>query len=172
MFRPWRRNRPADGAPSNLIADNQAVRTAEAILCRAWARELLRRRDRLEFEVRVAHEDCAAAQRHLAAARRDGDPRKIGLAHAALERALAAARTSTLTRDQALPELRAQVDRLTRATRERVASALVRQLEHDGPETTATPLEAPVPRAAQAGTEPVARREWRIPRWLGRFLAG
>ena len=171
MFRPWRRTRAGHGAPSPLVADNQAVRTAEAIVCRAWALELLRRRDQLEFEVSAAYEDCAAADRRLTAAQRDGDPRKIELAHAALERALAAARASTLTRDRALPELRAQVDRLNHVTRERMVWALLRRLELDGPKTTTAPPEVLDPRTTRVGTELATRRERRIPRWLGRLLA-
>ena len=171
MFRPWRRTRAGHGAPSTLVADNQAVRTAEAIVCRAWALELLRRRDRLELDVSAAYRDCAAAGRRLTAAQCDGDPRKIELAHAALERALAAIRASTVTRDRALPELRAQVDRLNHVTRERMVWAMIRQLEHDGPTTTTASLEAPDPRTTRAGTELATQRERRFPRWLGRLLA-
>jgi hypothetical protein len=179
MSRTRRRSRAANSARSPLVANDQAVRTAEAIVCRAWAEELLRQRDHEESAVNAALAACDIARQRLSAAQRDGDPRKISLAHAALEHALETGRTSMLARDRGRQTLSADLDLPARTTRERMISALVRQLEHDGPVITAGPLQAPDPEAGQALPDPpeppgVAgpERERRVPvpRWLGRLL--
>lgn len=167
MFRFSARVRAARLGSSPWIADNQAVRTAEAIVGRAWAEELLHRRDRLEFEVSAAYEDCAAAHRCLAAAQHDGDPRAISLSHGALERALAIVCASVLARDQELPELHAQVVRLARITRERMALVLVHQPDYDESRIATNSEGTADPRRVRARAEPVSwQRVWR---WFGRL---
>jgi hypothetical protein len=172
IFRVWRRVRAAAGAASPLVADEQAVGAAEAVVRRAWAEELLRRRDHAQFAVHAAQQDCEAAYRRVAAAQRDGDPRRIGLAHAALERAVEAVRASTLERDRVLQTLSAQLDLLARVARESVLPAPVPQREQDAARVAAAPREAPGFRAGQLRSDVgAAQREGRAPRWFGRLLA-
>lgn len=168
MFRVWRRARLAQEATSAPVTAQQAVGAAEAVVRRAWAEELLRRRDRAEFSVHAAQEDREAAYRCLAAAQRDGDPRRISLAHAALERALHVEHTSTLERDRVRQTLSAQLDLLARVARERMIPAPVPPLEQDGSVITAARRETPGPRAGQVRSQ--AEAPGRAPRWFGRLV--
>jgi hypothetical protein len=170
-----------DTAPQPF-ADEQAVRRAEEVVRRAWARELLRQRDHLEFAMRVAYEDSNAAYEALASAQRDGDPRRIGVAHAALEGALDAARKSSIACERLRRTLRAELDLLMRATRERALWTLAHQLElerippaAEGLEERTVPRtpETPTPRSGN-GSGPgfglaVPRFKRRFSRWLHCF---
>jgi hypothetical protein len=171
MF-PGRRRTHVERCPTSpSTADEQAVRAAESVVRQAWAEELLRRRDHAEFAVDDALEDCDAARWRLDAARRDGDPREISRSLAALERAVQAGHASMLARDQVRQTLCAELDLLTRTTRERMVAALVRQLEHDRPAVNAALLETPSPSSGQLGSDVApAQREQRAPRWRGRPL--
>ena len=64
------------------------MRAAELIVGRAWAEELLRRHGCMAFALDAAREACQDARDRLAAAQRSGDPRRINLAHDALEYAI------------------------------------------------------------------------------------
>jgi hypothetical protein len=171
MFRAWRRARIADRATSAApVAQERVVGTAEAVVRRAWAEELLRRRDRAEFSVHAAQEDCEAAYRCLAGAQRDGDPGRIGLAHAALERALHVVHVSTLDRDRVRQALGAELDLLARVARERVVPAPVAQLEQNRSVITAARRAALGPMAGRLRSDAeAAGRERRVPRWFGRL---
>jgi hypothetical protein len=83
-----RRDRPARQAEPSPTAQEQAVRDAEAIVCLAWAKELLHQNDRTAIALDAARRECQAARERLAAAQHGGDPRRISLAHAMLEDAL------------------------------------------------------------------------------------
>ena len=67
------------------------MRDAEAIVCLAWAEELLDRRGASALALDAAREGCRAASDRLAMARRCGDPGRISLAHVMLEDALGGA---------------------------------------------------------------------------------
>jgi hypothetical protein len=179
MFRLWlwRGTRGTPGATPPPITGDQAVGVAEAIVCRAWARELLRQRDHMEFALRAASEDCDAAYAALAAAQRDGDPRKISVAHAALEQAVDATRKSALACERVRQTLRSELDLLTRASKERAVSSRGRRPDHgrstivarlpdaQSPPTLVTPV---VPTARDAlGT---ARSRARFSQWLSRLF--
>jgi len=168
MLRAWRRARLAQEATSAPVTAQRAVTTAEAVVRRAWAEELLRRRDHAEFSVHAAQEEREAACRRLVAAQRDGDPSRISLAHAALERALHVARASELARDLARHTLSAQLDLLARVAKERMVPAPVLPLEQDGSVISAARRETPAPRAGQVPSE--AGAPGRAPRWFRRLL--
>lgn len=169
-FRAWRRARSADGAALPPIAHERAVDTAEAVVRRAWAEELLGQRDHVEFAVHAAQEEREAAYRGVAAAQRDGDPRKISAAHVALERALHVVRISTLERDRVRQTLSAELDLLARVAEERMIPAPVPPLEQDGSVITADSREAPGFRGGQVRSDvEAAQREGRAPRWFGRL---
>lgn len=162
MFLFRRRARAAQGAQSLLIAHERAVGVAEAVVRRAWAEELLRRSDHADFAVRAARQGREAAYGRLAAAQLDGDPRKISLAHAWLERALDAERTSALDRIRVRQTLSAELDLLARVARERSAPAQATELEQHESVITAEPRE--MERDVQ-----VPQRERRVERWLARW---
>jgi hypothetical protein len=123
--------------PSDAQAAGHAVCNAEQFVRGAWELELLRQRGYLQFAVRAAYEDCDAAYRILAEAQRDGDPRKIAAAHIHLEAALGAARTSEIDSDRVRRTLRAELDLLSRTSRQHAISAPLHHLEHDRSAITA-----------------------------------
>jgi hypothetical protein len=149
------------------------VRDAEEIVRRAWGQELFRQRDHMEFALHAAGEDRDTAYRCLAAAQRDGDPRKISAAHIALEQALEAIRKSSVACDRLRPALRAELGLLARAAKEHAVVSLVCQVEQGGSALTGQPLE---PRGGPARSgRPVRapQRPWgRFPRWLRRVVMG
>jgi hypothetical protein len=108
MATPWH------GRIRRTPASDRAVRVAEEVVRRAWACELLRRQDELDFAAQAAFEDCGAASARLAAAQRDGSPWKISTARAAARLAVDHARAAVLARDQGRRTLRAQLRRLKR----------------------------------------------------------
>ena len=89
--------------------DDRAVREAEEIVRRAWARELMRRADHMDLAAQAAFAGCDTAARRLAAAQRDGDPWKIGVARAAALLALDTTRAAVLARDRARRALREEL---------------------------------------------------------------
>jgi hypothetical protein len=74
MFPGRRRSHLGHRAASPATAVEHAVRTAESVVRRAWAEELLGRRDHAEFAVDDALEECDAARWLLDVARRGEDP--------------------------------------------------------------------------------------------------
>jgi len=130
MYRSRRGDRLIRDAPT-LTADDRAVRGAEEIVRRAWARELLRQCDDAEFAVRMAEDVADDAYRYLSSAQRDGDPRKIAAAHAALERAIEATRESAEAYAQVRRTLRAELNLLTQSTRDHAVPGLVYQIGRD-----------------------------------------
>jgi hypothetical protein len=123
MFPRRRRARTARDQGSPLVAAEQVVRTAEAIVGRAWAEHLIRRRGELDWAVKAAYETSEAAYQRLATAQRGRDPRKISLAQAALERALEAGRASAAERDRTMATLREHLDALRDTTDKRMRAA-------------------------------------------------
>jgi len=149
MVRFFGRRRARAARGQGLIADEQAVRTAEAIVGRAWAQELVRRREDLAAAITLAHEQYQEPYRRLDAARASGDPQRINLAHAALERALEATRAQAAEHERAAEVLAAQVESLRRATDDRLKAAGVRRGQPGEP-------------AAQAPTATRWRRRLRL----------
>ena len=148
MFRGWRRATTTRSQGSPLVAAEQVVRTAEAIVSRAWAEELVRRRENLDQETRSAHEACERAYQRLTAAQRSGDPKKIRQSQAGLEFALAAGRACAVERDQAAAMLEEQMEVLRRATEERLRAAAARvRRPHRSAITAALPAPPPAPQA-------------------------
>jgi hypothetical protein len=87
--------RADDGASSSRLTDH-GVLEAEKVVRGAWEQVLLERRDHMEAALEAAFVRCDTAYQHLAAAQRAGNPKAIGNAHAALEKALDEARTSSI----------------------------------------------------------------------------
>lgn len=131
MFGDRSRARAAREAMTPLIENENAVRGAEDIVRRAWARELLRRREHTEFELRAASDDEDAAHARLVSAQRDGAPWKIAAAHAALEHAIKTTRASASACDRMRRTLRAELDLLEQAARDHALSGLISQMEHE-----------------------------------------
>lgn len=161
MFRARRRARAAREAMRPLIENEQAVRGAEEVVRRAWARELLRRREHAEFDVRAAGADEDAARSRLVSAQRDGEPWKIAAARAALERAVEAAQASVRARDRMRRTLSEEWELMEQETRDQALSRLVRQMGHERPAIAARGLGA-------AGDRAAPRSRLRIPRTLRR----
>ena len=114
MARGRRRARATQDAVPSPTVDELAVRAAEAIVGRAWAKRLLRHYDRADRALDAARRQCEAAAGCLVVAQRSGDPSEISLAHAALERALDACRTGEAAREQGREALQAALDALAR----------------------------------------------------------
>jgi hypothetical protein len=172
MFHVRHRARAARAAMTSLVENENALRGAEEIVRRAWARELLRRREYPEFELRAASDDEDAAHARLVSAQRDGAPWTIAAARAALERAVETTRASVRARDRMQRTLRAELDLLEEAARDHALSDLVRQMEHErsaivaqGPDTPGAQI--PRPASAAAGS----RARLRLPRALRRLAA-
>jgi len=171
MFRRLRSARTDQSPAPALVSDDQAVRTAEAIVTRAWAEELLRRRESMDAAVLTAHESCEAAYGRVRAALRDGDPRKIGPAQTAFERAFEALRRNELARDHVHRSVQAELDVLAQATRERTAAAAARR--HGGEMPVLVRI-----RSATPGSRPrrvpggglVAMPVLLVYQWLGRLF--
>lgn len=108
MATPWH------GRIRRTAAPDRAVRAAEEVVRRAWACELLRRQDELDFAAQAAFEDCGAASARLAAARHDGNPWQITAARAAAQVAVYRAHAAVAARDLGRRTLRAQLRRLRR----------------------------------------------------------
>ena len=176
-FRARRGSRAADGTAALSAAAGQIVRDAEEIARQAWAYELLRRQAHLVFARSAASDDRDTALDRLAAAQRDGDPRKISEAHIAVEQALEAVRQSSLACDRLRLTLRAASDSQARAAKARAVASLARQLERGGPVFAASRERAPGEAAGKTGSIPTARRfgrwssGWRS-RLVGRRTAG
>jgi hypothetical protein len=118
MFGHRRGGRAAHSpTPVPAQAAGHAVRDAEQFVRGAWERELLRQRDHMQFALHAAYQDRDTAYACVAEAQRDGDPRKIAAAHAALETALDTARRSAAACDQLRRTLRAERDLLGWAPR-------------------------------------------------------
>lgn len=161
MFRVRRRSRTARAA--TMPPAENALRGAEEIVRRAWARELLRRRERAQFDLRAATDDEDAARERLASAQRDGEPWMIAAAHAALERAIEASRASTRACDRTRRTLRTELELLEQATRDRALSDLVRQMEHERTAFAGERLAASGAKVAASGSR------LRLPRVLRRL---
>lgn len=159
-----RRARAARSAPSPT-ADELAVHAAEAIVGRAWAELLLRYYDRMDRAFHLAREQSEAAAGRLVTAQRCGDPNEIGLAHAALERALNACRTSEAAREQGRQSLQAALTALAYAGSERADPASAGQVEGGGPIAALAPAPPPRQEPTADWTPRAARRK----RWRWRF---
>lgn len=114
MVRDRRRARAARRADPSLTAQEHAVRDAEAIVCLAWAEELLHQNDRMALALDTARQECQAASDRLVAAQHCGDPRQIGMAHAMLEDALAVRHTGEVASERVRQALEAVLDSLAR----------------------------------------------------------
>jgi len=162
MFGLRRRLRSAaDAGTPSVRSTGHAVRSAEEIVHKAWAHELLRHHARLEFTRSADCHDRDTAAERLAAAQRDGDPRKIGAAHIALESALEAVRQSTLACDRIGRTLRAELDGKARVGKERAITSLVRRSRPDGLLITASRERSLEGASGASGSV----REVRRPRW-------
>jgi hypothetical protein len=102
---------------------DEAVQAAELLVRRAWGLELARRCEREEFSLRIERESCDTALTLLAAARQDGDPRRISVARAAAERARDDVYAAAAARDQARRDLRRELRLLTRTPKKPSARA-------------------------------------------------
>lgn len=147
------------------------MRGAEAIVCLAWAQELLDRHDATALALATARRACQAASDRLAMAQRSGDPRRISLAHAMLEDALGAHRAGQLAGDRAHRDLEEVLGSLVRMeSAYRIAAA--RRLRGGGSTPVTAPAATPDPSIRQppsdgAGLQTVRRALRRV----GHFLA-
>jgi hypothetical protein len=114
FFRHRKTARAAHGPSLRPIAPDRAVRTAEAVLRRAWAIELARQRDSAEFTVRLERGNCGAAVTLLHRAQLSGDPEQIGVAREAVLQALESIRTAIAARDRIRRTQRKQLRLLAR----------------------------------------------------------
>jgi hypothetical protein len=108
-----RRGRFARRTDSSLIAQ-QAVRDAEAVVCLAWAEELLRRHDCTAVAADAARQEYQAASDRFAAARHCGDPGRISLAHAMLQDAMEVHHAGEVASDRVRRDLEAVLGALAR----------------------------------------------------------
>ena len=175
-FRRWKDARVAGRASASGAAPDRTVRAAEEIVRRAWACELLRRRDDLDLALQAAFEGCDTAMQRLAAAQRDGVPRKIRAARTGALRALEVARLARAARDEARRALRQELHSLTRRPRRRASAEVpvAGRRELRGP---ATATWSPSPENPPPGDElpvlpilPIAGPRRRLPAtWLRHF---
>jgi hypothetical protein len=166
-----KRRRGGDTAPDlrwPATPTDRVVRGAEQVVRRAWTLELLRHRDHGEFEVRAAYDDRDAAYERLAAALRDGDPRRISAAHLDLEAAWDEVRASSAAYEQIRRLLRAELDLLGSATRRCRAAVRIRPPKSGLPAPAAGRASDPSLRDDQLVRTRMSRR-LRIFRWLGRL---
>jgi hypothetical protein len=172
MFRGRRGSRTADGmAALSVVAAGQIVWDAEGTVRQAWAHELLRQQSHLEFARSAASQDRDTALECLAAAQRDGEPRKISAAHAVVEQALEAVRQSSLACDRIRRSLRVELDLQARAAKERAVASLVRQLALDGSVIAASREQQPRSEAGETGSVSTVRGSGRrSSRWPFRLL--
>jgi hypothetical protein len=130
---------------AQLTADEQAVRVAEAVVGQAWAVELIRRHDMAVDDLHAGEKLFATARQRLDAARGNGDPRRISLARAHLERASSIFHESEVACEQIRSAVHAELRLLARATGQRALTELVQRWEA---ETPAPPVQSPDPRTA------------------------
>lgn len=123
---------------------------AEAVVGRAWAEELVRRRGELDLAVGVAYEECDQAYRRLVAASRGRDPGQVDRARAALARSVAAGRACAAERDRAELLLRVQLEVLRRTTGDRLRAAAIRGRSPDPCTTNPARPQPPAPLDARA----------------------
>jgi hypothetical protein len=159
-----RRTRDTQSAPPPSSADEQAVYAAEAIVGRAWADQLLRYFDRMDSAFHDARLRCEAAAGCLTLAQRHGDPDEIGQAHAALERALDACRTTEAARERGREALQSTLEALLRMDGDRAGSPP--SADADPPPTSAR---AVVPRLPVRLLPPVGGAPQAVRRALWRF---
>jgi hypothetical protein len=114
FFRHRKTARAAHGPTLRPIAPDRAVRTAEAVLRRAWTLELARQRDSAEFTVRLERGNCEAAVTLLHRAQLDGDPAAVSAARESVLQALNSIRTAIATRDRIRRTQRKQLRLLAR----------------------------------------------------------
>jgi hypothetical protein len=132
MLRDRRSGRRARCTDSSLTAQQQAVRDAEAIVCLAWAEELLRQHKCTAVILDAARQERRAASERLAAARRCGEPGRISLAQAMLQDATQAHRAGEAASERVHRALEAVLGALTRTRKEYVvAAAAARQMQKD-----------------------------------------
>ena len=167
-----RRTRATRSAAPSPTAGELAVHAAEAIVARAWAEQLLRYYDRADYAYDAARKRCEAAVDRLVTAQRAGDPGEISLAHAALEQAMDACRTSEVAREQGRRALQAALDALAHRDGDRTDSAKAGG-EGDGePVPTIAPVVGPGPSTRQRPTGVGAvRAARRALSWFGRRRA-
>lgn len=114
MVRSRRRERSVRHADSSWSAREQAVRDAEAIVCAAWAEELLRQTDCTAIALDAARQECRVASERLVAAQHFGDLRRISQAHLMMEYALEVHRASEAASEGVRQELEAVLAALAR----------------------------------------------------------
>ena len=157
----------AQSAAPRLSAGDQAVYAAEAIVGRAWAEQLLRYCDYRDCAFDAACEQYEAACARLTAAQRCGDPSEISVAHAALQRALDACRTSECAREQARQALQTALDALARTTGQQRMDATgagrVGSADESGaPVFAPAPADTPGPSTPQVPVDGDSRQDaWR-----------
>jgi len=171
-----RRARDAQSAAPSPTAGELAVHAAEAIVGRAWAEQLLRYYDRMDYAFNAARLQCEAAAGCLVVAQRYGDPGEINIAHAALERTLAACRTSEAAREQAHQALQAALDALARRGGDRADSAGAGRPQDGDPVSAITSAVMPGPSIQQAPrnagvAQTVRRALWRFGRLRARRVS-
>lgn len=167
MVRGRRRLRAARSADPSLAAGEAAVRDAEAIVCTAWAGELLRQNDSAAIALHAARKERQRASERLVAAQRFGDPRRISVAHAMLEDALEVHRASEVASERVRRALEAVLDALARSRKEYV-SAAARQVRDRRP-VPGSIRQSP---SVGGGTEVVGRVLWRLGLLLTRRAPG
>lgn len=150
------------------------MRDAEAIVCLAWAEELLRQNERTAIALNAARQEYQAASDRLVAAQHCGDPRRISAAHAALEDALEVHRAREAASEQVRRALGTVLNTLARTRKAYISAARHVQDEPriDTP-STATP-DPPRRRAASGGRTPeiAGQALCRARRLLARLVPG
>ena len=151
------------------------MRDVEAIVCAAWAEELLHQNDCTAIALDAARQECGAASERLVAAQHGGDPRRISQAHAMLENALEVHRASEAASERVRQGLEAVLDALARTKKQYILAA-ARQAQGGGLVSTSAPTatpDLPLRRAPSGGggLEVVGRVLWRLGRLLARRAA-
>jgi hypothetical protein len=154
FFRHRKTARAAHGPTLRPIAPDRAVRTAEAVLRRAWTLELARQRDSAEFTVRLERGNCEAAVTLLHRAQLDGDPAAVSAARESVLQALNSIRTAIATRDRIRRTQRKQLRLLARRPKRLSAAIRSDVLDRAGSAAVTAVASESAQGAREASVEP------------------
>ena len=180
MIVPGRRRARAEqtqNAAASVSAGELAVQSAEEIVGRAWAEQLLRYYDRMDRAFDLARERYENARGRLVSAQRAGDPGEISVAHDVVQRAFDACRSSEAAREQGRQALQAALDALARTIADRIMDApaeggVESRVEGGGDLVTGRVADvgpgSSIWQAPADGGGGAGRVVWRTLRWFGR----
>lgn len=174
MARRRRRVRAVRSADSSPAAGEQAVRDAEAIVCMAWAKELLRQNDSTAIALHAARQERRNAIERLVAAQRYGDAGRISAAHAMLDDALEVHCASQAASERVRRALEAVLDALARSRKEYISAAARQVCDGPVPAAAATATPGSIRQSPSGGgcLKNAGRVLWRLGLLLARSAPG